>query len=75
MKKMTNIPGMKNMEKMFSKMGVPIGKNNKTNVNAFQSRMKSNIRQSKQEKNVSKIRKTKQEIELKKEMDLKLQKV
>ena len=74
MKKMTNMPGMKNMEKMFSKMGVPIGKNSKINVNAFQSRMKSNIRQSKQrERMLAKLEKRRQEIELKKEMDLKLQ--
>lgn len=48
MNKMTNMPGMKNMEKIFSKMGVPMGKNSKINVNAFQSNMKRNIRQTKQ---------------------------
>ena len=48
MSKMTNMPGMKNMEQIFSKMGVPIGKNNKFKMNAIQSNLKQNIRISKQ---------------------------
>ena len=43
MKKMGNIPGMGNINHLFGKMGVPIGKN-KINQNAFQAHMERNIR-------------------------------
>ena len=48
MSKMTNMPGMKNMEQIFSKMGVPMGKNSKMKMNSIQSNLKKNIRMSKQ---------------------------
>tara|TARA_Y100000287_G_scaffold123355_1_gene99411 strand:- start:2948 stop:4111 length:1164 start_codon:yes stop_codon:yes gene_type:complete len=49
MEKMKNMPGMKNMDKILEKMGLPTGgKNTKMNMNAFQSHMKSNIGKAKQ---------------------------
>ena len=56
MEKMKNMPGMKNMDKILEKMGLPTGgKNTKMNMNAFQSHMKSNIGKSKtKRKNVKK---------------------
>ena len=66
MTKMTNMPGMKNMEKVFSKMGIPMGKNSKINMNAFQSNMRQNIRQSKQkERMLAKLEQRRKEKELK----------
>ena len=44
MAKMKSMPGMKNMKKMFGEMGLPIGKNSKINMNAFQSHMNRNMR-------------------------------
>ena len=45
MEKMKSMPGMKNMDNILSKMGLPVGgKNGKVNMNAFQSHMKRNIR-------------------------------
>ena len=42
MEKMKNMPGMKNMNNILEKMGLPtVGKNGKINMNAFQSHMKS----------------------------------
>ena len=45
MEKMKNMPGMKNMDNILSKMGIPgVTGAGKVNVNAMQSRMKQNIR-------------------------------
>ena len=41
MEKLNNVPGMKNMQKMFGEMGMPM--NGKLNMNAMQSQMKNNI--------------------------------
>lgn len=41
MQKLNNVPGMKNMQKMFEDMGIPM--NGKLNMNAMQSQMKNNI--------------------------------
>ena len=61
--KMKNTPGMKDMEKMLSKMGMGGamgGKGGKVNMNLFQSMMKSNIKKSSQkERMLSKIKQRK----------------
>ena len=45
MEKMKNMPGMKNMDNILSKMGIPgVAGAGKINVNAMQARMKQNIR-------------------------------
>ena len=49
MKKMKNMPGMKNMESIFSKMGMNT-KNQKMNFSAMQSKLNQNIKFSKQKK-------------------------
>jgi len=55
MEKMKNMPGMKNMDKILEKMGLPTGgKNSKVNMNAFQSQMKSNIGKAKQKERMLK---------------------
>lgn len=41
MQKLNNVPGMKNMQKMFGEMGLPM--NGKLNMNAMQAQMKNNI--------------------------------
>ena len=41
MEKLNNVPGMKNMQKMFGEMGLPM--NGKLNMNAMQAQMKNNI--------------------------------
>jgi len=46
LKKMNDVPGMKNMSSMFSSMGIPM-KKGKMNVNSMQSHMKQNIKMSK----------------------------
>ena len=44
MDKLKNMPGMKNMQKMMSEMGLPMGGNNtKVDMGAFQGQMKRNI--------------------------------
>ena len=48
MEKMKTMPGMKNMESIFSKMGMPTNKNSKVNLNAMQSNLQRNIKLSKQ---------------------------
>ena len=49
MEKMKSMPGMKNMDNILSKMGIPIGKNGgKVNMNMFQSHMKQNIKKASQ---------------------------
>ena len=44
MEKMKSMPGMKNMNKIFSKMGMPMGKNQKVSMNGMQSRLNQNMR-------------------------------
>ena len=49
MEKMKSMPGMKNMNQILSKMGLPVGgKNSKMSMNAFQSHMKKNMRKASQ---------------------------
>ena len=49
MEKMKNMPGMKNMDKILSQMGLPTGgKQGKTSMGAFQSQMKKNVSKAKQ---------------------------
>ena len=48
MEKMKAMPGMKNMNKIFSKMGIPMGKNQKVSANAMQARLNKNIKLSSQ---------------------------
>ena len=49
MEKMKSMPGMKNMNQILSKMGLPDGgKNSKVSMNAFQSHMKKNMRKASQ---------------------------
>ena len=44
MDKLKSMPGMKNMQKMMSEMGLPTGgKNTKVDMGAFQGQMKRNI--------------------------------
>lgn len=59
MNKMKDVPGMKNIQSMLGKMGIPGvgGKNSKVNMNAFQSHMQSTMRQSKaRERMLSKLK-------------------
>ena len=49
MEKMKNMPGMKNMDKILSQMGLPTGgKQGKTSMGAFQSQMKKNVSKARQ---------------------------
>tara|TARA_B100000674_G_C37939242_1_gene961790 strand:- start:588 stop:1679 length:1092 start_codon:yes stop_codon:yes gene_type:complete len=62
MKKMNNMPGMKNFQKMFGQMGMPM--KGKMNVNHFNSVMQNNIKMSKQkERMLQKLKKRKEERE------------
>ena len=66
MNKMKDIPGMKNIQSMLGKMGVPGvgGKNSKVNMNAFQSHMQSTMRQSKaRERMLNKLKQNQAEKE------------
>lgn len=54
MTKMKSMPGMKNMNSMLGKMGIPLGKNANINMNAFQSHMKKNIRKATQKERMLK---------------------
>jgi hypothetical protein len=48
MKKLHKMPGMENMQKMMSQMGMPTGgKNSKVNMGAFQGQMQQNISKAK----------------------------
>ena len=48
MKKLHKMPGMENMQKMMSQMGMPTGgKNSKVNMGAFQGHMQQNISKAK----------------------------
>jgi hypothetical protein len=68
MSKMTNMPGMKNMEQIFSQMGVPMGKNSKMKMNSIQSNLKKNIRMSKQrERMLAKLEQRRNMLALKKQ--------
>ena len=48
MSKMKDMPGMENIEKMLGQFGLPLGKNSKVNMGAFQSHMNQNMKMSKQ---------------------------
>jgi len=48
MSKMKDMPGMGNIEKMLGQFGLPLGKNAKVNMGAFQSHMQQNLKMSKQ---------------------------
>tara|TARA_A100001011_G_scaffold312416_1_gene329848 strand:- start:6475 stop:7626 length:1152 start_codon:yes stop_codon:yes gene_type:complete len=61
MKKMKSMPGVKNMEQMFSKMGIPTGKNAKMNMNAMQANLHRNIKLSKQKERLREKLKRRQE--------------
>merc|ERR1711871_206902 len=64
--KMKNTPGMKDMEKMLSKMGMGgLGGKGKPNMNLFQSMMKSNLSKSRQkERMLNKLKQRREEKEL-----------
>ena len=67
MSKLQSTPGMKGMEKMFSKMGGLGGKNTKLNMNLFKSMMEKNQKQNSQkERMLRKLEKRKMERELQK---------
>jgi hypothetical protein len=82
--KMKNTPGMKDMEKMISKMGLGGkgmggkgmgGKKGKVNMNLFQSMMKNNIQRSSQrERMLQKLEKRKQEKALQAAIEAKINK-
>ena len=62
MKKMNGMPGMKNFQKMFGQMGMPM--NGKMNMNHFNSTMQNNIKLSKQkERMLEKLKKRREERE------------
>ncbi len=64
MEKMKSMPGMKNMNSILSQMGLPTGKNSNINMNAFQSKMKQNVRNAKQkERMLKKLEKRRKERE------------
>ena len=66
MEKMKNMPGMKNMDKILGKMGLPTGgKNSKVSMGAFQSQMRSNIGKARQkERMLRKLEERKRQREL-----------
>jgi len=66
MEKMKNMPGMKNMDKILGKMGLPTGgKNSKVSMGAFQSQMRTNIGKAKQkERMLKKLEERKKQREL-----------
>jgi hypothetical protein len=66
MEKMKNMPGMKNMDKILSQMGLPTGgKQGKTSMGAFQSQMKKNVSKAKQkERMLRKLEERKKQKEL-----------
>ena len=67
MEKMKNMPGMKNMDKILGKMGLPTGgKNSKVSMGSFQSQMRANIGRAKQKERMLKKleeRKKQREVE------------
>ena len=54
MNKMKTMPGMKNMNSMLGKMGLPMGGKGQVNMNAFQSHMKRNIKKATQKERMLK---------------------
>lgn len=54
MGKMKNMPGMKNIENMLGQFGLPLGKNAKVNMGAFQSHMKQNMKMAQQRERMMK---------------------
>lgn len=74
--KMKNTPGMKDMEKMLSKMGMGgLGGKGKPNMNLFQSMMKSNLSKSRQkERMLNKLKQRREERELMSKINEKIQK-
>tara|TARA_B100001996_G_C18422694_1_gene501334 strand:- start:21 stop:707 length:687 start_codon:yes stop_codon:yes gene_type:complete len=66
MEKMKNMPGMKNMDQILGKMGLPTGgKNSKVSMGAFQSQMRANIGKAKQkERMLRKLEERKRQREL-----------
>ena len=74
--KMKNTPGMKDMEKMLSKMGMGgLGGKGKPNMNLFQSMMKSNLSKSRQkERMLNKLKQRREERELMAKINEKIQK-
>ena len=74
--KMKNTPGMKDMEKMISKMGLGgkgMGGKGKVNMNLFQSMMKNNInRSSQRERMLNKLKKRKEERALQAAIEAKI---
>merc|ERR1711965_890757 len=61
-------PGMKNMNKIFSKMGIPMGKNQKVSANAMQARLNQNIKMSSQkERMLRKLQQRRAQKELEKQ--------
>ena len=68
MEKMKAMPGMKNMNKIFSKMGIPMGKNQKVSANAMQARLNQNIKISSQkERMLRKLQQRRAQKELEKQ--------
>lgn len=64
MANMKNMPGMKNMQELLGKMGLPLGKNAKMNMGAFQAHMNQNIKHSQQrERMLRKMEERKQQRE------------
>jgi hypothetical protein len=63
MSKMKSMPGMKNMQKMMANMGMPLGKNAKMNMGAFQNMMNTNLRQTKMKEKMRERLKQKQVME------------
>jgi len=62
MSNLKNIPGMENFQHLFGQMGLPIGKNAKVNMGAFQNHMKQNLKQAEtKERIMKKLKKMEQE--------------
>ena len=62
MSKMKDMPGMGNIEKMLGQFGLPMGKNSKVNMGAFQSHMQQNLKMTQQrERMLNKLKKRQEE--------------
>ena len=62
MSKMKDMPGMGNIEKMLGQFGMPMGKNSKVNMGAFQSHMQQNLKMTQQrERMLNKLKKRQEE--------------
>lgn len=76
MSKLQSTPGMKGMEKMFSKMGGLGGKNTKLNMNLFKSMMEKNQKQTSQkERMLRKLEKRQMERKIQKIQEKAIQKI